>query len=32
MAIKLNVTVTQLANAAINDLLAKQDSDFERAE
>lgn len=31
VARKLNVTIHDLAKAAINDLLAKPDSDFERA-
>jgi hypothetical protein len=30
-AARLNVSVSELAKAAINDLLAKPDSDFERA-
>ena len=30
-ASRLNVSVNELAKAAINDLLAKPDSDFERA-
>jgi len=28
---RLNVTVSELARAAINDLLTRQDDDFERA-
>jgi hypothetical protein len=31
IASRLNVSVNDLAKAAINDLLAKPDSDFERA-
>lgn len=31
VATRLNISVSELAKAAINDLLAKPDSDFERA-